>query len=246
MKKLICTVLCCTLMAFMGVCAYAVQTVPTAMDLFQLWNGSEGYPDYICGVYVTPDDSGSLTFAVTKDEAGEVGKQEILDTVEDDSTVKFTYGSYPYSELKQVIEQLDNMPDMQTSGAIGWGIDESENCVHVDINMSQPGAEKFVQDCRAKYGDKIRFEDSDGAVAYDTSSYDRGMGGAWTLLAAAAALLLAAGAGALLLRKKVPAFAGAPAYSRQMSSLQTVLADTVIVPAAELDEKIMGSIKKIT
>ena len=69
MKKLICTVLCCTLMAFMGVCAYAVQTVPTAMDLFQLWNGSEGYPDYICGVYVTPDDSGSLTFAVTKDES---------------------------------------------------------------------------------------------------------------------------------------------------------------------------------
>ena len=63
----------------------------TMGDLYQAWGGYEGYPDYICGVWSTDGGMSNMTVAVTKDKAGERGKEEILSLLESpNSVMKFS------------------------------------------------------------------------------------------------------------------------------------------------------------
>lgn len=151
----------------------------TAGDLYRQW--SMNYPAYICGVYSTDGSYENLTFAVTKDEAGEAGKAEILALVKDDSTVTFTYQSYPYAELRAIQEELT--PYMGDDiGINSLGIDEMENVLTIGINSQTKTAETehFMQECFEKYGNHIRFQDNEGIYIY-TNSIDELSGGGSTL-----------------------------------------------------------------
>ena len=64
------------------------MTFPTLFDLFHHWC-TDGYPDYVTGIWSTDGSSYNLTLGVTNDAAGEAGKQEILDQIEDDASVAF-------------------------------------------------------------------------------------------------------------------------------------------------------------
>jgi len=136
----------------------------TAEELYQYWMGSydgdpskSPYPDYICGVWSTNGDESQLTFAVTKDEAGEKGKQEILDLVADDETIAFTYQSYSYSELLAVhLDLSENLGKVADS--YGFGIHDMENCVVVNMNLESEEAIAFAKEYTGKYQDRIRFE----------------------------------------------------------------------------------------
>lgn len=147
-------------------------------ELYFYWHSSGKYeyiyPDYVCGVWTETGDMSGLVVAVTKDEAGEAGKEEILSLIENDSTVKFTYQSYPYHELRKIQEEITPLMG-EASGIYGIGVYEMDNKVHADIDMSNPDAEAYVKKLTAAYGDKIVFEAGSGIVldsASNVVSYD--------------------------------------------------------------------------
>ncbi len=137
----------------------------TMGDLYQAWYASGEYeyyyPDYVCGVWTETGDMSQLVVAVTKDEAGEAGKEEILSLIENDDSVKFTYQSYSYKELRQVQDEIS--PFMgDESGIYGLGVYEMDNKVHANIDMSNPNAEMYVEKLLGQYGDKLVFEAGNG------------------------------------------------------------------------------------
>ena len=137
----------------------------TMGDLYQAWYENREYeyyyPDYVCGVWTETGDMSELVVAVTKDEAGEAGKEEILSLIENDDSVKFTYQSYPYKELRQVQEELTQFMGDE-SGIYGIGVYEMDNKVHANIDMSNPNAEMYVEKLLGQYGDMLVFEAGNG------------------------------------------------------------------------------------
>ena len=141
-------------------------------ELYQDWYASGkyeyNYPDYVCGVWTETGDMSELVVAVTKDEAGETGKEEILSLIENDDSVKFTYQSYSYKELRQVQDEIS--PFMgDESGIYGLGVYEMDNKVHANIDMSNPNAEMYVEKLLGQYGDMLVFEAGNG-ITYDCTS----------------------------------------------------------------------------
>ena len=151
----------------------------TMGDLYQAWYDmyEYRYPDYVCGVWTETGDMSELVVAVTKDEAGEKGKEEILSLIENDDSVKFTYQSYSYKELRQVQEEISPLMG-DSSGIFGLGVSEMENKVHADIDMSNPNAESVVEKLLAQYGDKVVFQ-AGGGITLDaeTEGYVNSAGG---------------------------------------------------------------------
>ncbi len=144
----------------------------TMGDLYQAWFETQKYeyyyPDYVCGVWTETGDMSQLVVAVTKDEAGEAGKQEILSLIENDDSVKFTYQSYSYKELRQVQEELSQFMGDE-SGIYGIGVYEMDNKVHAVIDMSNPNAEDYMKKLLGQYGDKLVFEAGSG-ITFDCQS----------------------------------------------------------------------------
>ena len=105
----------------------------TMGDLYQAWGGYEGYPDYICGVWSTDGGMSNMTVAVTKDKAGERGKEKILSLLENPNSVTFTYQSYSYQELQEVNEAIVSRMMAGDQSIVACGIYEMENKVHVSV-----------------------------------------------------------------------------------------------------------------
>lgn len=175
MKKLLSLVIVFALVCIMGIGAFADNEYANAMEMYNSWyvekdmDGQkifeQEYPEAVCGVWSTDGGMDNLTIAVTADEAGERAKEQILASVADDSTLTFATQKYPHSELMKVHSDisyyLENYSGEET-GVAGWGIYEMENCVHVDIIMSKPGAEDFMRWGYENFGDMIMFESVDG------------------------------------------------------------------------------------
>ena len=142
--------------------------------LYQAWGGWEGYPDYVCGVWSTDGGMDNLTVAVTKDEAGERGKAEILSQLKNHDTVTFTTQTYRYSELLQVMEEITAQMGGD-SPIVGCGVYEMENKVGVTLLETAETAEDTAEALLKKYGDRITVEA--GSMSYEATLYqDRGMG----------------------------------------------------------------------
>jgi len=152
---------------------------PGAYELYEHWCSlrpdpqDSPYPDYICGVWTT-DNGVTLTIAVTKDEAGEAGKAEILEQIEDDSTVQFTYQTYSHAELFAIQWELTEFLGNET-GAMTIGVAEMENVVDIGIDMENPGSEAFMRECFETYGSRVRFEDMSGLTLSYTTAEDFGL-----------------------------------------------------------------------
>ena len=135
-------------------------TYPTLFDLFQHW-GSAGYPDYVTGIWSNDGSAYNLTVGVVEGAAGEAGKQEILDLIEDDASVTFTTQSYSHNYLLQVQEELNPYFKQEESGMIFTGVDDMNNCVTVGISDRKEGDEttqSFIADLQHTYGDAISIE----------------------------------------------------------------------------------------
>lgn len=129
----------------------------TMGDLYQAWGGYVGYPDYICGVWSTDGGMTSMTVAVTDDEAGEEGRQEILSMLVNPNTVTFTTQKYSYRELQQVMEEITARMGGD-SPIIACGVYEMENAVHVTVNKDHQDAEDTMARLTAQYGDLVVVE----------------------------------------------------------------------------------------
>lgn len=132
----------------------------TMGDLYQAWGGYVGYPDYICGVWSTDGGLARMTVAVTDDEAGEKGKQEILSLLTDPNTVTFTTRKYSYRELQQVMEEITARMGGDRP-IIACGVYEMENAVHVTVNKDHQDAEDTMARLTAQYGDLVVVEDGE-------------------------------------------------------------------------------------
>ncbi len=133
----------------------------TMGDLYQAWGGYAGYPDYVCGVWSTDGGMTNMTVAVTDDEAGEKGKQEILSLLANPETVTFTTQKYSYQELLIVNDEI--VAQMMAGGSpiIACGVYEMENAVHVTVNSSHQAAGDMIAALTTQYGDLILVEESD-------------------------------------------------------------------------------------
>ena len=129
-------------------------------ELYQSWFGDRKYkyfyPDYVCGVWTETGDMSELVVAVTNDEKGNAGKEEILSLIENDDTVKFVYQNYSYTELRDIQEELS--PLMSDNGVYSLGVDEMNNRVSMDVNMEHPNIQSFMEKCYGQYGDKVCFK----------------------------------------------------------------------------------------
>lgn len=148
----------------------------TMGDLYGYWYETASdcpYPDYVCGVWTETGDMSQLVVAVTKDEKGEAGKQEILSLIEDDNSVSFMYQAYSYRELSIVNDFVTER--LRELGINNWGcgIDEMENVVSVDIDTSLPEVKAFMEECFTAYANMVKF--SDGVVFFEYDAEEIGM-----------------------------------------------------------------------
>ena len=210
----------------------------TMGDLYQAWGGYEGYPDYICGVWSTDGGISNMTVAVTKDKAGERGKEEILSLLENPNSVTFTYQSYSYQELQEVNEAIVSRMMAGDQSIVACGIYEMENKVHVSVLETAENAKETAQALVKTYGDKVMVEL--GAMLFDTTmeeTYDRGVPGVLLVLAAAVVLI------GITVAVKLPArltsadkvITGRPMSRRQVENM---IADSCEIPSQRLDEQI--------
>lgn len=132
----------------------------TMGDLYQAWGGYEGYPDYICGVWSTDGGMDNLTVAVTDDQAGEQGREEILSLLENPDSVTFTTQTYSYRELSAIMEEISAQMGGD-SPIIGCGVYEMDNTVHIMVNDTGEDADALAKALAKKYGGKVLVEMSD-------------------------------------------------------------------------------------
>lgn len=169
MKKVFVILLSLLLVLQLAVFAGADAQYSTAWDLYQAWMSAQPdwrqnpYPEYVCGVWSTDGGTNNLTIAVTKDEAGEAGKSEILELLENDESVTFTYQTYSYAELLAARLEIEAQLG-KDNGMHSIGIYEMENQIFVGIDETNPNAEAFMKDLLKKYGDMVCIELSTGPV----------------------------------------------------------------------------------
>ena len=196
-----------------GAAAAYTDQYKNAGELYLAWMENGGYPEAVCGVWSTDGSMEHLTVAVEKSEEGEALKQEILDQIEDDTSVTFTYMAYRYSDLWAIQQELTGSLGDET-GAYGVGIYDNENCLVIDINTDNPGSEQYMKECFEKYQNRVRFEAGSGVIMeatsemgignFDTTGMDiggtQGIKGGKAAAMGIAALLLLGGA-ALAVRR---------------------------------------------
>lgn len=207
--------------------ASAAAQYSTAWDLYQAWMSAQPdwrqnpYPEYVCGVWSTDGGTNNLTIAVTKDEAGEAGMAEILELIENDDSVTFTYQSHSYAELLAARLEIESHFH-EDNGMHSIGIYEMENQIFVGIDETNPNAEAFIKDLLKIYGDMVCIELSTGPV---NTLEELDIGGTvvhrtnnlWILLLAGTMILCAGGF--FLLRQRKLAIQTADGPVQTVSSL---------------------------
>jgi len=145
-------------------------TYPTLFDLFQYWC-NESYPDYVTGIWSNDGSAYNLTVGLVEGATGEAGKQEILDLVENDSSITFTTQTYSYNYLRQVQDELTPY-FKQELGMVGTGVSEMENCVDVEFLTEKANDEttlNFIAELKETYGDAISVSCTEGYTLRQTT-----------------------------------------------------------------------------
>lgn len=166
MKKLFAVVFLLLLVCAGAGSAWAEEgEYATAGELYRAW--AEDLPDYICGVWSTDGGENSLTFGIQNTEAGNAGKQEILDRIRDDATAAFVYQTYSRTELLRIQREIDGYFG-QDVGLLLTALREQENRVEVAIHeqrREEEATRRMVAELNDKYGDAIRIEYTDQTIA---------------------------------------------------------------------------------
>lgn len=183
MKKTAVSLLFVILFSLGGI-AVSAEGAPykTAGELYQAWcDGSAQQPDYICGVWSSDGGFDNLTFGIQNTDEGNLGKQEMLDLIEDDSSVSFEYQKYSVNYLNQINDEI--LPYFeQDVGLISLGVYVMENHVGVEILESRKKdaeTKSFVKELEAKYGDAVcvTFAENHIVATTEQLSTDQSSGG---------------------------------------------------------------------
>lgn len=136
---------------------------PTAGDLWEHWCEEGQIPDYITGIWSTDGTAENLTFGLLRGEEGELGREEILSWIADDSTVTFTTQNYSRNYLMQIMEDVNTYFDLGL-GFISAGPSEYANVVCIELHRdyeTNPDTLAAVAELEEKYGSAVSISFTD-------------------------------------------------------------------------------------
>lgn len=164
MRKKILLILAIILACSLSMTAYANESkYKNAAELYAFWVNF-GFPDYICGVWSTDGSSENLTFAVQNTRDGNAGKQEILNLVEDDSTVSFAYQKYSLNYLHEISENWWKYAEHSEEWFVGCGTLEMDNVFEITVlreGIYTRSFKKTVRKLTKEYGNAIVYRVAD-------------------------------------------------------------------------------------
>ena len=141
MKKIAALVLLTALLLALPVFA---SEKTTFYGLFQKWE-KEGYPDYVCGVWLTyggaeksgtlPElDSACFNVSLLPGKEGERGREEILSLVSDGAQIRFLEGKYSRNELVRLQDTIMKRFAAEfPRGCASSGVVEPGNYIEVNL-----------------------------------------------------------------------------------------------------------------
>lgn len=267
MKKLISILLAIFLISTFTVNATASEEKFEKMkDLNNYWAVNDAYPDYFCGVWTETGSLNNLVVAVLDTEEGNRGKQEILDLIEDDSSVTFTYGDYSRNYLIGVQNSFTR--DMFTEiGLTYTAFLDDKSRIELGVikdKENNPASLKMLEEIKEKYGDVfiikyvdsyyvdglvLGIEDVGGVIEYNISPNPESNSPNFLYVAVAVSLLLGV-ACVFLVSKRRQAFllktnTGATFIATPLSikEVEAVIKNTEIEFPSDLDKKVMKQIE---
>ena len=113
MKRILLLAMSLILLCSFPVRAAAGETgiYENAGALYEAWVSGNCVPDYITAVISTDGGTDNLTFGLVEGNAGEQGRQEILDLVRDDASITIMYQTYSRNELDRILDSNNNAID---------------------------------------------------------------------------------------------------------------------------------------
>lgn len=137
-----------------------------AHSLVSYWRENNLTPDYFCGCWYENGNEDCLIVAVKETEEGELGKQEILDLIEDDSSVRFVYQVYGFNEMENAIDELFLYFNNELEVSLTYcQTAVKENRVYFGIAKSslngKLGVRSKINSIKRKYGDMVIIEYTD-------------------------------------------------------------------------------------
>ena len=126
-----------------------------AGELYEAW--AENLPDYICGVWSTDGGYSNLTFGIQDNEAGNAGKQEMLDLIENDSSITFVYQEYSRNYLLQIQREINEYMKLDL-GLVSTGLYDTRNCIELGIleeRRNDAETQAMVKEITDKYGNAV-------------------------------------------------------------------------------------------
>lgn len=138
-------------------------------ELFQHWE-NDGYPDYVCGVWSTNGGMEHLTVAVNTESA----QDEILELIENDSSVAFAYQKYSKNQLLSIIDEMNGrLSEYEYAESVGFvcmGLNEYDNRVDISFKI---GFEEdtlslaLVNELTERFGDAVYFDYTEELIITD-------------------------------------------------------------------------------
>ena len=126
-----------------------------AGELYEAW--AENLPDYICGVWSTDGGYSNLTFGIQDTEAGNAGKQKMLDLIENDSSITFVYQEYSRNYLLQIQREIDEYMKLDL-GLVSTGLYDTRNCIELGIledRKNDADTQTMIKEITDKYGNAV-------------------------------------------------------------------------------------------
>jgi hypothetical protein len=162
MKRLFVLILCLFVVFGCAAAAFAQEAgiFENARQLYDDWVSRDCVPDYITGVWSTDGGFDNLTFGVIQGEEGELGMQEILRLVHDDTTVTIVYQTYSRNYLYRIQEKIENVYFQAGVGLVSVGVDEYKNRLCLEVHTDYAENENtlaMIRQVTAQYGDAVVF-----------------------------------------------------------------------------------------
>jgi len=124
-------------------------------ELYEAW--CEDLPDYICGVWSTDGGTENLTFGIQNNAAGNAGKAEMLELVEDDGSLTFVYQVYGRKELLRIQREIQVYFEKDL-GLIFTALEEKGNCIQLGIletRKNDGDTKEMIREIIREYGDAV-------------------------------------------------------------------------------------------
>ena len=154
-------------MCILAICSCAVLAsaddggiYENAGDLYSAWVSQDCVPDYITGVWSTDGGHENLTFGVVKGDAGEMGRQDILALVQNDSSVTIVYQTYSRNYLYRIQKEIEETYFENGLGLVAAGVMERENMLRFEVHTdfaNNADTQAMIRHVTDQYGDAVYF-----------------------------------------------------------------------------------------